>query len=101
LAPAPPPLEHDTEVIRWMLFGNIEQSERDEFFAGLQEFRQREPTPDVQDEFTKWWASWMFSIRLHTDEDYLRQRKESLARYNRGEGGSLVDAEGLRQRFPA
>lgn len=96
---APPPLEHDIEVIRWMLFENIDPVERDEFFSGLDEFRRREPSPEVEGEFRHWLTSWMVSIRLHTDEDYQRQRKDSLARYNQGEGGRLVGVEGLKQRF--
>ena len=99
LTQAPPPLEEDTEVIRWMLFGKIEPAERDEFFAGLLGFRQRVPGPDVEEEFSRWWTSWLVSIRLHADEDYQRQRKESLARYNGGDGGPLVGAEDLRERF--
>ena len=82
-----------------MLFENIDETEREEFFSGLQEFRRREPSPVVEQEFTKWVTSWMVSIRLHMDEEYQRQRKESLARFNRGESGEVVSVEGLRQRF--
>ena len=84
-----------------MLFQrNITDAERDEFFTQLNAFRER-TDPGAEAEFASWWASWLISIRLHTDEDYRLQAKESLTRYRNGDGGTPVDAEGLRQRFNA
>ncbi|HEY7875617.1 MAG TPA: hypothetical protein VIG64_10905 [Actinomycetota bacterium] len=102
MSQAPPPLESDIEIVQWMLFGgNIAEAEREEFFSELEGFRHRERTSETEQEFRRWLTSWMVSIRLHMDEDYQRQRTESLARYNGGEAGVVVGKDGLRQRFSA
>ena len=102
LSQAPVPLEHDLEVIEWMIF-HLDKTESDEFFKGLEDFRGRAPSQGEQlvDEFRQWWTSWIVSLRVHLDSDYQRQGKESLARERRGDLGSPVGIEELRERFPA
>lgn len=102
MSQAPPPLEQDREVIEWMIF-HLDKSESDEFFNGLQEFRQRteHENGEMLAEFREWWTSWMVSLRLHVDSDYQRQVKESLARHRKGDFGEPTGVEELRGRFPA
>lgn len=84
-----------------MIF-HLDKAESDEFFRGLEDFRGRAPakSKEVVEEFRQWWQSWIVSLRLHLDSDYQRQGKESLARQRRGDYGSPVGVEELRERFP-
>jgi hypothetical protein len=102
LSQVPPPLEHDKEVIEWMIF-HLDKAESDEFFSGLEDFRTRTASEngELLDEFRKWWTSWIVSLRLHVDSDYQRQGKESLARRRRGDWGTGVGADELRAHFPS
>ena len=85
-----------------MIF-HLDKTESDEFFQGLEDFRDRAPIngEELVDEFRQWWTSWIVSMRLHLDSDYQRQGKESLARQRRGDSRSPVGVKELREHFPA
>lgn len=95
------PLETDLEVIRWMLGQLQPGDELDEFVNGLKRFAGRPVDAASTEEWNRWWASWVISLRLDQDHDYSPEVKDALVRLGADNFGARGGREEIERLLSA